>query len=188
MGGQLQAGQVVDGAEIGPAVAFERPAGHLRGAGRDDHDPAPSANDHGMTTTTISGTHRRRRQAVAVSDTDDDRYERGMARYREVYGQDAVVFERGQAPFFDLMIEQLFAEVWTRPALSTSQRRLISMGVVAARGRFETLRVQFEIALRDGELTPEQVREFVIHIIPYVGYPYSGELHATAEAAITQTS
>ena len=121
----------------------------------------------------------------AVSATDDDRYERGMARYLEVYGQDAVVFERGAAPFFDLMIEQLFAEVWTRPALSIAQRRLISMSVTAARGRFETLRLQFVQALLEGELTPDQVREFVLHIVPYVGYPFSGELHATAEAAIT---
>src|SRR2546423_3756144 len=107
-----------------------------------------------------------------------------MARYREVYGRDAVVFERGAAPFFDLMIEQLFAEIWTRPALTIAQRRLISMSVTAARGRFETLRIQFQQALLEGELTPEQVREFVVHIVPYIGYPFSGELNATAEAAI----
>ena len=111
-----------------------------------------------------------------------------MAKYREVYGADAMVFERGTAPFFDVMIEQLFAEVWTRPALSTAQRRLISMSVAAARGRFETLRIQFEQALRDGDLSAEQVREFVLHVVPYVGYPYSGELHATAQAAITAVS
>ena len=91
---------------------------------------------------------------------DDERYERGMAKYREVYGADAMVFERGTAPFFDVMIEQLFAEVWTRPALSTAQRRLISMSVAAARGRFETLRIQFEQALRDGDLSAEQVIEY----------------------------
>src|SRR3954447_4211600 len=155
------------------------PSSHWCGA---NQSPVPSGQSDAMSVG-------KRGHAVAVSATDDDdRYERGMTRYREVYGQDAVVFERGQAPFFDLMIEQLFAEVWTRPALSTSQRRLISMSVVAARGRFETLRIQFERALLDGELNAEQVREFVVHIVPYVGYPYSGELHATAEAAIARTA
>jgi 4-carboxymuconolactone decarboxylase len=124
-------------------------------------------------------------QGDGAGNDDDDRYERGMATYLEVYGADAVVFERGTAPFFDVMIEQLFAEVWTRPALSKAQRRLITMSVTAARGRFDTLRIQFERALLDGELTAEQVREFVLFVVPYVGYPFSGELHATAEAAIT---
>jgi 4-carboxymuconolactone decarboxylase len=126
---------------------------------------------------------------VAVSAApDDDRYQQGMARYLEVYGADAVVFERGTAPFFDVMISQLFAEVWTRPALSIAQRRLISMSVTAARGRFDTLRLQFVRSLAEGELTVEQVREFVVHIVPYIGYPYSGELAATAESAIASAA
>ena len=64
----------------------------------------------------------------------DGRWERGLQRYREVYGDDAVVFERGQMTFFDVMIEQLFAEVWTRPALPIPARRLLTMGVLAAMG------------------------------------------------------
>ena len=117
-------------------------------------------------------------------DDDDTRWERGLERYREVYGDDAVTFERGTTPFFDLMIEQLFAEVWTRPALDIPTRRLLSLGVLAAQGRFDLVGLQFERALRAEELTAEQVRESVIHLVAYCGYPASGQLRAVSEAAI----
>lgn len=114
----------------------------------------------------------------------DDRWQRGMAMYREVYGDDAVAFPQGSMPFFDVMIEQLFAEVWTRPALDIPTRRLLSMGVLAAQHRFDVLGIQFERALRTGELTAQQVRETVLHLVAYVGYPASGQLLAVSEAAI----
>ncbi len=115
---------------------------------------------------------------------DGARFERGLAQYRRVYGDDAFAFEPGQAEFFDIMIEQLFGEVWTRPALAIDQRRLLVMGVLAAQHHFGTLQIQFTRALATGELTAEQVREVVIHLVPYVGYPSSSELYGAGEAAI----
>jgi alkylhydroperoxidase/carboxymuconolactone decarboxylase family protein YurZ len=58
------------------------------------------------------------------------------------------------------------------------------MGVLAATQRFDILQFQFGRTLATGELTPEQVREIVIHLITYVGTPSSGDLHRAAEAAI----
>ena len=115
---------------------------------------------------------------------DPERYERGLARYREIYGADAVVFEPGQAEFFDLMIAQLFGEVWTRPALAIPERRLLVMGVLVAQHRFDVLQIQFTCALQQGELTVEQVREVVIQLLPYVGYPASADLYRVSEAAV----
>ena len=89
------------------------------------------------------------------------------------------------ADFFDLLIlDQQFAEVWSRRALAVPSRRLLTMGVLAATGRFEVLELQFRRALQTGELTVEQVREIVIHLITYVGTPASGALHRASEAAI----
>jgi len=116
--------------------------------------------------------------------TDDERYARGLARYREVYGDDAVVFARGEAAFFDLMFTQLFAEVWTRPGLDIDQRRLLVMGVLAAQAKWDILQGQFGRALARGELDVDQVREVVVHLVQYVGYPSSSELFRTSETAI----
>lgn len=119
---------------------------------------------------------------------DDDRVAAGLRRYREVYGDDAVVFPRGAAAFFDLMMEHVFDGVWNRPGLSIDQRRLLTMGVLAAQHRFDVLQLQFERTIVAGELTAEQVREIVIHLIPYVGYPSSGAIFAAGEQAIAATA
>ena len=122
---------------------------------------------------------------MTAPDSDSTRWEAGIARYREVYGDDFIAFERGAVPFFDLMIEQLFGEIWTRPGLSIPERRLLLIGAIAAQGHFDILEIQLTRALAAGELTPEQVREAVIQLVPYVGYPSSGGLLQASEAAIT---
>ncbi len=119
-----------------------------------------------------------------TGETADDRRTLGLDVYRRVYGDDATVFEAGEASFFDLMLGYLFGEVWSRPGLPLEARRLLVMGVLAAQSRFDTLRSQFARALAAGELSPEQVREVVIHLIPYVGYPASGDLFRAGEDAI----
>jgi len=105
--------------------------------------------------------------------------------YREVYGENAALPEGGQADFFDLLIiDQQFAEVWSRRALPIPSRRLLTIGVLAATRRFDIVELQFKRALETGELTAEQVREVVIHLVSYVGTPSSGGLHQASEAAI----
>jgi 4-carboxymuconolactone decarboxylase len=117
---------------------------------------------------------------------EDDRFERGMAKYREVYGEQIVASPKGESAFFDVMIEQLFAEVWTRPGLTVPMRRLLAMGVLAAQHRFDVLGIQFERGLRTGDLTADQVHEIVIFLTMYVGYPASGDLRRVSEAAIAR--
>jgi 4-carboxymuconolactone decarboxylase len=107
-----------------------------------------------------------------------------MAMYREVYGEDATGWPRGESAMFDVMIEQLFAEIWTRPGLDIPVRRLITLGVLAAQAKYDVLELQFLRALNTGELTAHQVREIVIHLIAYVGYPSSGALLRAGENAI----
>ncbi len=123
-------------------------------------------------------------QYIPGVDPTPDRWETGMAMYRRVYGEDAVGWPRGQSPMFDVMIEQLFAEIWTRPGLDIPMRRLITLGVLAAQAKYDVLELQFLRALRTGEFDAAQVREIVIHLIAYVGYPSSGALLRTGENAV----
>jgi len=118
-------------------------------------------------------------------DRQSERRARGLAMYREVYGDDAPLPEGGEAEFFDLLIiEQQFGEVWSRRALPVASRRLLTIGVLAATRRFDLVEMQFARALDTGELTVEQVQEVVMHLIGYVGTPSSGDLHRASEAAI----
>lgn len=105
--------------------------------------------------------------------------------FREVYGDTVPAPPTGEVEAFDLLvIDQQFAEVWARPGLSVPSRRLLVMGVLAARGHVDTLETQFRRALETGELTPAQVREVVIHLIGYVGTPSSSGLINAGETAI----
>ena len=126
---------------------------------------------------------------MSDEETAKSRRARGEAMYREVYGENAARPEGGAAEFFDLLIlDQQFAEVWSRRALSIPSRRLLTMGVLAATQRFDILELQFARTLETGELTPEQIREVVIHLTSYVGTPSSGGLYQAGEAAIRSHS
>jgi 4-carboxymuconolactone decarboxylase len=115
---------------------------------------------------------------------DSDRRKRGAEMLTKVYAGDVVVPPEGQSAFADLMLEQVFAEVWTRPALPVRDRRLLIMGVIAALGEATTWKIQVKAALKNGELTPEQAREALLQLTQYVGYPRAAGLLGPTEEAI----
>jgi 4-carboxymuconolactone decarboxylase len=118
--------------------------------------------------------------------SDDTRRARGLAKFNEVYCGDVPAPPEGALDFFDLMLEQVFAEVWTREALSMRDRRLITMGVIAALGEGDTFGIQARAALKNRELTPEQLREMLIHLASYAGYPRTAGLIGIVEQAIAK--
>lgn len=117
---------------------------------------------------------------------DSKRRERGLSKFNEVYCGDLPVPPAGQVPFFDLMLEQLFGEIWTRPELSQRDRRLVTMGVIAALGERDTFCIQVRAAVKNGELSPTQVREMVIHLAQYAGYPRAAGLVGAVEKVLAE--
>ena len=116
----------------------------------------------------------------------NERRERGLEMMKKVYAGDVVVPPEGASPFADLMLEQVFAEVWTRPALSVRDRRLLIMGVIACMGEGVTWGIQAKAALKNGELTPDQLREALIQLAQYAGYPRAAGLMAVTEQTIAK--
>ena len=102
---------------------------------------------------------------------------------RRVYAGDVVDIPEGQLPFNDVMLRTLFGEVWAREeVLDIRSRRLLIMGVIAANGQVDTWKIQARASLRRRELTPDELRETVIMLAPYAGYPnVAGLLLATEE-------
>jgi 4-carboxymuconolactone decarboxylase len=103
--------------------------------------------------------------------SNSERFQRGLDKFNEVYCGDVPAPPEGAMDFFDTMLEQLFAEVWTRPQLSQRDRRLITMGAIAALGEGDTYCIQVRAAVKNGELDAAQARETLIHLVHYVGYP-----------------
>jgi len=119
---------------------------------------------------------------------DDERWQRGLDMMKRVYAGDVVAAPKGALPFSDLMLEQLFGEVWTREALPVRERRLVIMGVIACMGERDTFKIQAKAALKNGELTPEQLREVVITLAQYAGYPRAAGMLGPTEAAIAEVA
>ncbi len=61
----------------------------------------------------------------------------GMAKMQEVYGftVDPATME---GPFVDVTVDHLFGAVWTREALDLRDRRMATIGVLAAQGHART--------------------------------------------------
>jgi 4-carboxymuconolactone decarboxylase len=116
----------------------------------------------------------------------NERRRRGEETIKKVYAGDVAVPPEGASAFADVMLEQLFAEVWTREALPMRDRRLLIMGVIAAMGEQLTWGIQAKAALKNGELTPDQLREALIHLAQYAGYPRAAGLLGATEKAIAE--
>ena len=112
-------------------------------------------------------------------------YQRGAAKIREVYAGEVPDLPEGTNPFYDVMLRTLFAEVWTRDdVLDIRSRRLLLMGVIATLGQADVWKVQARAALKRRELTPDQLRETLIMVAPYAGFPNVAGLAAVCEQVI----
>jgi 4-carboxymuconolactone decarboxylase len=116
----------------------------------------------------------------------EDRRAAGMAKMQEVYGF-TVDPADVEGPYTDVTVDHLFGTIWTREALSVRDRRLLTMGVLAAQGVSELMEIQFDSALKREELTVEQVREVVLHLAHYIGWPLSTGVGGAAEKIIRQS-
>ena len=114
---------------------------------------------------------------------DPERRARGIEMIKKVYAGDVVTPPEGNA-FTDVMLEQLFAEVWTRDILSVRDRRILLMGIIAEKGEAMTFGIQAKASLKNGELEPDQLRELMLMIAQYSGYPRAASLLGVVEKAI----
>jgi 4-carboxymuconolactone decarboxylase len=113
----------------------------------------------------------------------DETRERGLARMREVYGWEV---SDGPGDFFGYTVDHLFAEIWNRPGLSMRDRRLLLIGTLVGGGLNDVLDIQLPAALGNGELTPDDLREIVIFLTHYAGWPQGAKLNMQVEGIIAK--
>ncbi len=117
-----------------------------------------------------------------------ERRRRGEEMIKKVYAGDVIVPPEGSMPFTDIMLEHLFAEVWTREELSMRDRRLLLLGIMAEKGEADIFGIQAKAALKNGELTPDELRETLIMIAPYAGYPRAAAIVGVVEQQIAEVA
>lgn len=101
----------------------------------------------------------------------------------EVYSFDV---SDGPGDFFGYTVEHLFGDVWERKGLSLRDRRLLLIGLMVAEGLDGVLGIQLDSSLAKGDLSAEDLREIVIFLSHYAGWPKGAGLNSMAEAAIAR--
>jgi len=79
------------------------------------------------------------------------------------------------------VLDTVFGELWTRPGLTRKERRLITLACVGAASSRTAIDAHLRGALDSGDLTVEEMQEFILHFAFYAGWPRA----ATVEAAFT---
>lgn len=120
--------------------------------------------------------------------SDEELWEQGAETMEAVYGGVVPVPPAGNMEFADLMVRHLFGEVWAREELSIRDRRLLTMGVIAATGGADTFVIQVKAGLANGEFTADEIREMLIHLAPYAGYPRVASLIGPVETALWEAA
>jgi len=67
-------------------------------------------------------------------------------------------------------VDQVFADIWTRPGLDRRSRSLVSMSVMIAMRQPHEFAIHMGAGLKNG-LTLKEIEEVLIQALPYVGYP-----------------
>ena len=118
------------------------------------------------------------------SDSDGDRTR------REVLGDEHV--DRAQErttdftrPFQEFISRYAWGDVWGRPGLDRRQRSMITLAALTAVRAEGELELHVRAALRNG-LTPEEIREVLLHTAVYAGVPAANAAFAIAQRVLEE--
>ena len=101
---------------------------------------------------------------------NDERYERGKAKLREVHGDRSLATIEGLGDLGRLIVETAYGDVYSRPGLSLRDRQIASVAALVATGRSSQLPVHLRSSLKAG-LSAEELREVIIQTAVIAGFP-----------------
>ena len=120
----------------------------------------------------------------------NDQHDQGMRTRREVLGDEHV--DRAiagttefTADFQDLITRYAWGEIWSRPGLDRRTRSCITLTALVALGRQEELAMHVRAARRIG-LTPDEIKEVLLHSAIYCGVPAANGAFAIAQAVLDE--
>ena len=104
----------------------------------------------------------------------NDDYERGDAQFKQMVGEENIEALKSQlravCPDFEHeVISIVGGRVWTRGGIDLKTRSLCSIAILAALGRRNALKLNFQMALRNGA-TVEEICEAMFQVAAYAGF------------------
>ncbi len=118
-----------------------------------------------------------------MNEKDDERVQRELAeartatgrrRYREVMVSDA---PPPMTPYLDRgVVDSVFGELWDRSGLSRRDRRWVTLACVGAAAVDTPIEQHVYAALASGDISREEMQEFILHFAYYAGWPRASAL------------
>ena len=120
----------------------------------------------------------------------NDQHDQGMRTRREVLGDEHVDRAVARttdftADFQDLITRYAWGEIWSRPGLDRRTRSCITLTALVALGREEELAMHVRAARRIG-LSPDEIKEVLLHSAIYCGVPAANGAFAIAQAVLDE--
>jgi 4-carboxymuconolactone decarboxylase len=120
----------------------------------------------------------------------DPAHERGMKVRREVLGDEHVDAAAARttdftADFEDLITRYAWGEIWARPGLDRRTRSCMTLIALVALNRGEELAMHVRAARRNG-LTPDEIKEVLLHSAIYCGVPAAHAAFAVAQQVLNE--
>jgi 4-carboxymuconolactone decarboxylase len=122
-----------------------------------------------------------------LSDPD---HEAGMEVRRAVLGDAHVdrAIERSSdftAPFQDFITRYAWGGVWTRDGLDRRTRSAITLAILTTLRAEDEIALHVRAALRNG-LSPDEIREVLLHTAVYAGVPAANSAFAVAQRVLDE--
>src|SRR3954470_7063784 len=117
-----------------------------------------------------------------------DRYAEGMKVRREVLGDEHVDRATANAtdfsrPFQEFITRAAWGEAWTRPGLDRRTRSCVTLAVLTALRAENEIPMHVRAAIRNG-LSPDEIREVLIHTAVYAGVTAANSAFALAQEVL----
>ena len=114
----------------------------------------------------------------------------GERTRREVLGEEHVDRALGNAseyarPFQDYLTHVAWGEVWARPGLDRRTRSCLTIALLTALKAEGELPMHVRAAVRNG-VTPEEIREVIIHTALYAGIPQGNAAFKAVEETLRE--
>jgi alkylhydroperoxidase/carboxymuconolactone decarboxylase family protein YurZ len=116
----------------------------------------------------------------------DAEFEHGLDVVDQIYGPGVreQMVPLADDPLVDETVRRLFGAVWTRPGLSVRDRRLLVLGVTATLSRPDLIETQVLGALRNGEFDEAALKEVILILSFYAGWPNGTAVNRGIGAAL----
>ncbi len=117
-------------------------------------------------------------------------FDRGLALRRHMFGpggaekqiEAATDFTR---PLQEIVTRSCFGELWHRPHLDLKTRSMLTIAMLAALGKPNQVKVHVKGAIANG-VSPEEIREILLHAMTYGGLPAAVDSFAAAAEALAE--